>query len=176
MRGLSRTAVGTNCESIRPTEFARRISSALVLLSGLLSGYAPSLSRLSAASFVADTIPERVTCAKCKLTIRHSATLRAPAKTALSPHVSVVTDRNGRFFASDAFQEGEDHLHGALAGLSIDQLKDIIAEHGMDTDKLAMKWKGRDRIIALIVTTVKSRMAKGDAFRPLQRSEKSPRA
>jgi hypothetical protein len=52
-----------------------------------------------------------------------------------------------------------------LEELSIDELKDIVAEHGMDRTKLAMKWKGKDRLIELIITTVHSRSQKGDVFR-----------
>ena len=40
----------------------------------------------------------------------------------------------------------------------------MIAEHGMDRDKLAMKWKTPDRLIERIVDTVRSRSAKGDVF------------
>ena len=60
---------------------------------------------------------------------------------------------------------GEKSLHEALAALSIEQLKDIVAEHGMDARKLAMRWKRRDRLEELIVTTVRDRLRKGSAFR-----------
>jgi hypothetical protein len=62
-------------------------------------------------------------------------------------------------------QQGEEALKARLAGLDVEQLKDIIAEHGMDRTKLAMKWKTKDRLISLIVSTVASRARKGDAFR-----------
>jgi hypothetical protein len=35
----------------------------------------------------------------------------------------------------------------------------------MDRSKLAMKWKTKDRLVELIVSTVASRARKGDAFR-----------
>ena len=57
------------------------------------------------------------------------------------------------------YSDGEDRLREGLAGLSIEQLKDIVAEHGME--KLAMKWKRRDRLEDLIVTTVQARLTKG---------------
>jgi chemotaxis response regulator CheB len=60
---------------------------------------------------------------------------------------------------------GEAALREQLSALRVEQLKDIIAEHAMDTTKLAMKWKTSDRLIDLIVTTVRSRLAKGSAFR-----------
>ncbi len=56
-------------------------------------------------------------------------------------------------------------LEPRLSALEIDELKDIIAEHGMDRSKLAMRWKAKERLIDLIMTTVKSRSQKGDAFR-----------
>ncbi|HLM67353.1 MAG TPA: hypothetical protein VK358_07495 [Longimicrobium sp.] len=64
-----------------------------------------------------------------------------------------------------AAQEGEGVLRARLGELSLDQLKDIVAEHGMDPSKLAMKWKKPDRVADLIASTVRERMEKGDAFR-----------
>lgn len=64
-----------------------------------------------------------------------------------------------------AFAEGEHVLREQLQRLDIEQLKDIVAEHGMDAAKLAMKWKTTDRLVDLIAATVRSRSSKGDAFR-----------
>ena len=63
------------------------------------------------------------------------------------------------------YQSGEAYLRDRLAGLSLEQLKDIVAEHGMDLNKLALKWKKTERLIALILDTVSTRSRKGDAFR-----------
>lgn len=60
---------------------------------------------------------------------------------------------------------GEEELRRQLATLSVEQLKDVVAEHGMDQAKLAMKWKTPDRLIDHIVGRVRDRAAKGDAFR-----------
>lgn len=62
-------------------------------------------------------------------------------------------------------QDGPEVLRDRLGELSAEQLKDIIAEHGMDRDKLAMKWKTPDRLIERITMTVSSRAQKGDVFR-----------
>jgi hypothetical protein len=62
-------------------------------------------------------------------------------------------------------RRGENTLRARLAGLSIEQLKDIVAEFGMDAGKLVIKWKSADRIIERIVETSMSRAQKGDAFR-----------
>lgn len=63
------------------------------------------------------------------------------------------------------FKRGEIELRARLEELDVEHLKDIIAEHGMDASKLAMKWKGKDRLMNLIIATVRDRIRKGDAFR-----------
>lgn len=60
---------------------------------------------------------------------------------------------------------GESHLREELGKLDIEQLKDVVAEYGMDTSRLALKWKSRERLIEFIVTTVVARSRKGDVFR-----------
>jgi hypothetical protein len=59
---------------------------------------------------------------------------------------------------------GLDALNASLGRLDVEQLKDIVAEHGMDRTKLAMKWKTPQRLIGLIAETVESRTKKGSAF------------
>ena len=61
--------------------------------------------------------------------------------------------------------QGEDTLRSELAALNLEQLKDIVADYGMDHDKLAMKWKTPDRVINRIVEVSLSRANKGAAFR-----------
>ena len=65
------------------------------------------------------------------------------------------------------YGDGEDALRDRLRELDVERLKDIVAEHGMDSAKLAMKWKTPARLVDLIVDTVKVRSRKGDAFRIL---------
>ena len=62
-------------------------------------------------------------------------------------------------------EHGELSLREALCKLDLEQLRDIIAEHQMDSSKLAMKWKAADRVIDLVVSTAARRLAKGDMFR-----------
>jgi hypothetical protein len=62
-------------------------------------------------------------------------------------------------------REGESALRARLAALTLDQLRDIVAEHGMDSSRLAMKWKDPQRVADLIVESAKQRSSKGDAFR-----------
>jgi hypothetical protein len=61
--------------------------------------------------------------------------------------------------------QGEAALRKRLGDLTVEQLKDIVAEHGMDQARLAMKWKTTGRLVDLIATTVATRSRKGDAFR-----------
>lgn len=61
--------------------------------------------------------------------------------------------------------ENESDLVVQLHNLTDKELKDIIAEYGMDSSKLAMKWKDKKRLIDFIVAVSKRRAAKGDAFR-----------
>ena len=49
--------------------------------------------------------------------------------------------------------------------ITVEELKDIVADHGMDPGKLVMKWKSPDRIIDRIVEISVGRTRKGDAFR-----------
>jgi hypothetical protein len=60
---------------------------------------------------------------------------------------------------------GDDKLRTRLRTLGLEQLRDIVAEHGMDNDRLAMKWKDEERVIGRIVDRVVARSDKGFAFR-----------
>jgi hypothetical protein len=61
-------------------------------------------------------------------------------------------------------EQGVDAFKGALELLDIEELKDVIAEHGMDSAKLAMKWKDRNRLINHIIDTTQRRSSRGEAF------------
>jgi hypothetical protein len=60
---------------------------------------------------------------------------------------------------------GEQLLRARLAALDLEQLRDMVAEHGMDSDRLAMKWRDPDRVRDRIVERVLDRSVKGDEFR-----------
>ena len=64
----------------------------------------------------------------------------------------------------DAARRGEEALRQRLDALSLEQLKDIVADYGMDPGKLAMKWKTPQRIIDRIVEFSMARAVKGDVF------------
>ena len=61
-------------------------------------------------------------------------------------------------------EQGEDRLNEALAELSVDELKDVISENGMDTAKLALKWKDHERLEKHIIESTKRKSTRGEAF------------
>jgi hypothetical protein len=61
--------------------------------------------------------------------------------------------------------EGEEQLRKRLAALTLDQLRDVVADYGMDPGRLVMKWKSAERVVNRIVELSMSRARKGDAFR-----------
>lgn len=61
--------------------------------------------------------------------------------------------------------DGEEGLRARLAPLELEQLKDIVAEHNMDYDRLAMRWRTASKLHDRIVERVKAAWTKGDAFR-----------
>ncbi len=62
-------------------------------------------------------------------------------------------------------ESGEDGLRERFGTLTIEQLRDMIAEHGMDNDRLALKWRSPERLQGRIVERVVDRAAKGEGFR-----------
>lgn len=62
-------------------------------------------------------------------------------------------------------REGEDALRARLEPLTLEQLRDIVADYRMDPGKLVMKWKDASRVRDRIVETSLSQASKGDAFR-----------
>lgn len=63
-------------------------------------------------------------------------------------------------------RDGEPALREALAKLDIEQLRDVVADYGMDPGKLVMKWRDADRIVDRIVEVARGRALKGSAFMP----------
>jgi hypothetical protein len=60
---------------------------------------------------------------------------------------------------------GEVTLNRRLESLALEQLRDIVAQFGMDPRRLAMKWKDAERVRKHIADTTAQRARKGDAFR-----------
>ena len=62
-------------------------------------------------------------------------------------------------------RDGELVLRSALEKLSLEQLRDIVAEYGMDPGRLVMKWNTPERVIDRVVEMSIARAHKGSAFR-----------
>ena len=65
----------------------------------------------------------------------------------------------------DLARQGEKTLRAQISLLNLEQLRDIVAQYGMDPGKLVMKWKEPTRVIDRIVEMSLARATKGDAFR-----------
>jgi hypothetical protein len=65
----------------------------------------------------------------------------------------------------EVIRHGEDQLRRQLGALDIEQLRDIVAQYGMDPGKLVMKWKDAERVTDRIVELASARSRKGEAFR-----------
>ena len=92
----------------------------------------------------------------------------APAARPAAARTSARRSRRapGAFDPFVVFREsGEATLRERLSTLGVEQLKDIIAEHAMDYDKLAMRWRTPSKLQDRIVERVKALTTKGDAFR-----------
>lgn len=62
-------------------------------------------------------------------------------------------------------RQGEGVLRSRLSSLDLEQLRDIVAQFGMDPGKLVMKWKNSARVVDRITQLALARATKGDAFR-----------
>ena len=79
-------------------------------------------------------------------------------------------------------RDGELVLRSALEKLSLEQLRDIVAEYGMDPGRLVMKWNTPERVIDRVVEMSIARAHKGSAFRkpadepvqPVTRADETP--
>jgi hypothetical protein len=107
-------------------------------------------------------------------------TFRANIERALGVHASTgvpqarageaTTQRGGRRTPAvldpvELARLGESTLRAQINMLTLDQLRDIVAQYGMDPGKLVMKWKDIDRVKDRIVELALARATKGDAFR-----------
>src|ERR1700677_1006381 len=65
----------------------------------------------------------------------------------------------------EAHKAGETALRDRLTALDLEQLRDIVAQYGMDHRKLAMKWKNKSRVLDHIIATLLQRLQHGRVFR-----------
>ncbi|MGU3582175.1 hypothetical protein ACLBYD_03140 [Rhodococcus sp. C26F] len=148
-------------------------SSALLRLDEAAPGTAGALVAL--VQVIADEAARTPRFAKAlagalSVTADPSAPTPAPAPAARPAAVRTPARRSrrapGAFDPFVVFREsGEATLRERLSTLGVEQLKDIIAEHAMDYDKLAMRWRTPSKLQDRIVERVKALTTKGDAFR-----------
>ncbi|MDO1484948.1 Uncharacterised protein [Rhodococcus rhodochrous] len=148
-------------------------SSALLRLDEAAPGTAGALVAL--VQVIADEAARTPRFAKAlagALSVTADPSVPAPAPaTAARPAAARTSPRRSRRApgAFDPFavyrESGEATLRERLASLGVEQLKDIIAEHAMDYDKLAMRWRTPSKLQDRIVERVKALTTKGDAFR-----------
>ncbi len=91
----------------------------------------------------------------------------AKARDAGSPHPKRPSNRRPPAVLDPVHlaRQGEDLLRSELAKLDIEQLRDVVADYGMDTGKLVLKWRDPERIVERIVEVARGRAQKGSAFR-----------
>ena len=94
---------------------------------------------------------------------------RSHASPRQTAHSADARSRGGRrspgpFDPYEVYAKSKEALREHLEGCDVEQLKDIIAEHGMDHDRLALKWKSPQRLMERIIETVVARSRKGDVF------------
>jgi hypothetical protein len=71
----------------------------------------------------------------------------------------------------DVLRQGtETALRARLEGLEIPALKRIITQHGLDTSRLAQKWRDKERLVTFILERIIARAEKGDVFREIGRA------
>lgn len=97
---------------------------------------------------------------------------RKPSKVEISAPVDEREAKRGKNRRAPAaldpvqvVRDGEPALRNALEKLSLEQLRDIVAEYGMDPSRLVMKWNTPERVIDRILEMSVARAHKGNAFR-----------
>ncbi|WP_238586490.1 hypothetical protein [Rhodococcus rhodochrous] len=72
----------------------------------------------------------------------------------------------GPFDPFTAFRDGgETGLREKLAPLDVEQLEDIVAEHAMDYDRLAVRWRTPKKLQGRIIERAEALTTTGDPFR-----------
>lgn len=140
--------------------------SALVKLGSVDSGVAVALSRLvQAVAEEAARTPRFAKSLAAALSADGEPTARLAAPRKKAPQKKAQRSK-GLLDPFAVFElSGEAGLRARLSTLSVDQLKDIVAEHSMNYDKAAMRWKSAPKLVDRIVERVEARSTKGDILR-----------
>jgi hypothetical protein len=105
-----------------------------------------------------------------RLSVEHALGITMPPCASKPQVVGTTKQKGGRRTPAvldpvELARQGEGSLRVQLNMLNLDQLRDIVAQYGMDPGKLVMKWKDIDRVKDRIVELALARATKGDAFR-----------
>jgi len=148
-------------------------SSALLRLDETAPGTAGALVAL--VQVIADEAARTPRFAKAlatALSVTTGAAVPMPVPALAAPAAAARTPARRSRRAPGAFdpfavyrESGEATLRERLSSLGVEQLKDIIAEHAMDYDKLAMRWRTPSKLQDRVVERVKALTTKGDVFR-----------
>lgn len=142
--------------SVDPQDAAAQAAQALIELARVRPELAQTLARVTAEVAAEAVRSQRFADALS----RAVAAQPVPASRRTGRRAPGVLDPFEIFATS-----GEAALRERLAELDLEQLRDVVAEHGMDHDRLAMRWKDPGRVIDRIVEKVEARSKKGSAFR-----------
>ncbi|MGB6246318.1 hypothetical protein [Gordonia sp. (in: high G+C Gram-positive bacteria)] len=161
--GMNGQNSGLNAEVLRRQRAVSEAEISLSALSAANPAAGESLSRL--VQVVAAEAARSPRFAKALAQTMGGSDAPAPARTptkraARSKRAKGLLDPFAVFSVS-----GETGLRARLGTLTVDQLKDIIAENGMNHDGAAMRWKTPSRLVDRIVERVQARSTKGDVLR-----------
>ncbi|MDG3012623.1 hypothetical protein G4X40_21005 [Rhodococcus sp. D2-41] len=156
---------GLDTESLRRRRAVTEAETSLVSLVGVNPAAGEALSRL--VHVIAAEAARTPRFAKALADALGSGTSAAPATARTASKPASRSKRSRGLLDPFAVFEvsGEAGLRARLGTLTGDQLKDIIAEQGMNHDGAAMRWKTPSRLMDRIVERVQARSTKGDVLR-----------
>jgi hypothetical protein len=126
--------------------------------------------RKTLSAFVSAIVEETEKNASFRVNVERALGINVRADVPEARAAGTAKKKGGRrtpavFDPVEVAREGESALRARVGALTLEQLRDIVAQYGMDPGKLVMKWKDSNRVIDRIVELALARAAKGDAFR-----------
>ncbi|WP_233281886.1 hypothetical protein [Prescottella equi] len=162
--GVNGRGEGMDAETLRRRRAVTEAETSLIALVDANPSAGESLSRLVQVVAAEAARTPRFAKALAEALGSGPASSPAPARTAVKTTKSRRSKGLLDPFAVFAVS-GQAGLRARLGTLTVDQLKDIVAEHGMNHDGAAMRWKSAPRLIDRIVERVRARSVKGDVLR-----------
>ncbi|GAA4479497.1 hypothetical protein GCM10023094_24730 [Rhodococcus olei] len=165
--GVNGQGGGLNAETLRRRRAVTEAETSLVALVTANPAAGEALSRLVHAIAAEAARTPRFAKALADALGSGPSTASAPAAVRAAPKPASRSKRSKGLLDPFAVFEvsGEAGLRARLGTLTVDQLKDIVAEQGMNHDGAAMRWKTASRLVDRIVERVLARSSKGDVLR-----------